>query len=100
MPSANGIPCIQAEKNDAVNATRPAVSKLAGWEALKFYNGIIAKETEKILESLPQMVERAGIDALVLDPMQFFAELGAMKLGLPYVSVAVAFYLDYSGQTP
>jgi MGT family glycosyltransferase len=100
LPSANGIPCIQAEKNDAVNATRPAVSKLAGWEALKFYNGIIAKETEKILESLPQMVERAGIDALVLDPMQFFAELGAMKLGLPYVSVAVAFYLDYSGQTP
>jgi MGT family glycosyltransferase len=100
LPSANGIPCIQAEKNDAVNVTRPAVSKLAGWEALKFYNGIIAKETEKILESLPRMVERAEIDALVLDPMQFFAELGAMKLGLPYVSVAVAFYLDYSGQTP
>ena len=100
LPNANGIPCIQADKNDAVNATRPAVSKLAGWEALKFYNGIIAKETEKILESLPRMVERAEIDALVLDPMQFFAELGAMKLGLPYVSVAVAFYLDYSGYTP
>ena len=100
LPNANGFPCIQAEKNDEVNATRPAVSKLAGWEALKFYCGIVAKETEKILQSLPQMVERAGIDALVLDPIQFFAELGAMKLGVPYVSVAVAFYLDYSGHTP
>jgi MGT family glycosyltransferase len=100
LPSANGLPCTQAEKNDAVNATRPAVSKLAGWEALKFYCGIIAKQTEEILESLPRMVEKAGIDALVLDPMQFFSELGALKLGLPYVSVAVAFYLDYSGYTP
>jgi MGT family glycosyltransferase len=98
--SANGLPCIPADESDEVNATRPAVSKLAGWEALKFYCGIIAKETEKILESLPQMVEKGGIDALVLDPMQFFTELGAMKLGLPYVSVSVAFYLDYSGYTP
>ena len=46
------------------------------------------------------MVKRAGIDALVIDPIQFFAELGAIKLGVPYVSVAVALYLDYSGQTP
>ena len=98
--SANGLPCIPADERDEVNATRPAVSKLAGWEALAFYCGIIAKGTEKILECLPQMVERAGIDALVLDPHQFFVELGAMKLGLPYVSVAVAFYLDYSGYTP
>jgi MGT family glycosyltransferase len=73
---------------------------LAGWEALEFYAGIAAKETEKILQSLPQMVKRAGIDALVIDPIQFFAELGAIKLGVPYVSVAVALYLDYSGHTP
>ena len=66
--SANGLPCIPADESDEVNATRPAVSKLAGWEALEFYCGIIAKETEKILQSLPQMVERAEIDALVLDP--------------------------------
>ena len=100
LPKANGFPCIAAEENDEVNATRPAVSKLAGWEALEFYCGIVAKETEKILQSLPQMVKRAGIDALVIDPIQFFAELGAIKLGVPYVSVAVACYVDYSGHTP
>jgi MGT family glycosyltransferase len=100
LPKANGFPCIPAEENDEVNATRPAVSKLAGWEALEFYCGIVAKETEKILQSLPQMVKRAGIDALVIDPIQFFAELGAIKLGVPYVSVAVACYVDYSGHTP
>jgi MGT family glycosyltransferase len=100
LPNANGFPCIPAEENDEVNANRPAVSKLAGWEALEFYVGIAAKETEKILQSLPQMVKRAGIDALVIDPIQFFAELGAIKLGVPYVSVAVALYLDYSGNTP
>ena len=100
MPNANGFPCIPADENDEVSATRPAVSKLAGWEAMEFLCGVVAKGTEKILQSLPQMVERAGIDALVLDPIQFFAELGAIKLGVPYVSVAVALYLDYSGYTP
>ena len=29
--NANGLPCLPAEKNDEINATRPAVSKLAGW---------------------------------------------------------------------
>ena len=100
LPNANGFPCIPADENDEVSATRPAVSKLAGWEAMEFLSGVVAKGTEKILQSLPQMVERAGIDALVLDPIQFFAELGAIKLGVPYVSVAVALYLDYSGYTP
>jgi zeaxanthin glucosyltransferase len=100
LPDANGFPCIPAEENDEVNATRPEVSKLAGWEALEFYCGVIAKETEKILQSLPRVVEDAGIDALVLDPIQFFAELGAIKLGLPYVTLAVTAYVDYSGRTP
>ena len=100
LPNANGFPCIPADENDEVNATRPAVSKLVGWEALQFYCGVISRETEKILQSLPQMVEKTRIDALVLDPIQFFVELGAIKLGVPYVSVAVASYLDYSGRTP
>jgi zeaxanthin glucosyltransferase len=100
LPDANGFPCIPAEENDEVNATRPEVSKLAGWEALEFYCGVIAKETEKILQSLPRMVEDAGIDALVIDPIQFFAELGAIKLGLPYVTLAATAYVDYSGRTP
>jgi zeaxanthin glucosyltransferase len=100
LPSANGLPCIPADESDEVNAKRPAVSKLTGWEALQFYCGVLTNETEKILESLPRMVKKAEIDALVIDPIQFFVELGAMKLGVPYVSVAVALYVDYSGGTP
>jgi MGT family glycosyltransferase len=67
---------------------------------LEFYIPVLAKDTEKILKSLPQMVKSTGIDALVLDPIQFFAELGPIKLGLPYVSVGLAMYIDYLGHTP
>ena len=101
LPSAHGLPCVPGnDKSDEVNATRPEVSKLSGWEALEFYIPVLGKETEKILKSLPQMVKSTGIDALVLDPIQFFAELGAIKLGIPYVSVGLAVYLDYLGHTP
>jgi zeaxanthin glucosyltransferase len=101
LPSAHGLPCICGDdKSDEANATRPEVSKLSGWQALEFYVPVLAQETEKILKTLPQMVKTNGIDALVLDPIQFFVELGAMKLGIPYVSVAVALYLDYLGHTP
>jgi zeaxanthin glucosyltransferase len=101
LPSAHGLPCVPGnDKGDEVNAARPEASKLSGWEALEFYVPVLAKETEKILKSLPQMVKTTGIDALVLDPIQFFVELGAMKLGIPYVSVGLAVYLDYLGHTP
>ncbi|HYZ72944.1 MAG TPA: glycosyltransferase [Chthoniobacterales bacterium] len=100
-PNANGLPCVPGnDKSDEVNATRPEVSKLSGWEALEFYIPVLGKETEKILKSLPRMLEKTGVEALVLDPIQFFVELGAIKLGVPYVSVAAALYLDYSGHTP
>ena len=101
LPSAHGLPCVPGnDRSDEVNATRPEVSKLSGWEALEFYVPVLAKDTERILKSLHQMVKTNGIDALVLDPIQFFAELGAIKLGLPYVSVGLAVYIDYLGHTP
>jgi zeaxanthin glucosyltransferase len=101
LPNAHGLPCAPGnDKSDEVSASRPEVSKLSGWEALEFYVPVLAKETERILKSLPQMVKTNGIDALVLDPIQFFAELGAIKLGLPYVSVGLAVYIDYLGHTP
>jgi MGT family glycosyltransferase len=100
LPSANGLPCVPGDKNDDMNANRPEMSKLEGPEAVAFYCGIAAKETEAIFKSLPGMLERTGVEALVLDPIQFFVELAAMKLGIPYVTVANALYLDFSGYTP
>ncbi|HEX3445584.1 MAG TPA: glycosyltransferase [Chthoniobacterales bacterium] len=99
-PSANGLPCVPGDKSDDMNANRPEVSKLEGESAVAFYCGIAAKETEAIFKSLPGMLERTGVEALVLDPIQFFVELAAMKLGIPYVTVANALYLDFSGYTP
>jgi hypothetical protein len=33
-------------------------------------------------------------------PVQFYAELGAVQLGMPYIHVSAALYLDFSGYTP
>jgi zeaxanthin glucosyltransferase len=98
-PSANGLPCVPGEKDD-MNANRPKMSKLEGQGALAFYCGVAAKETEVIFKSLPKMVETTGIEVLIIDPIQFCVELGAMKLGIPYITVATALYLDYFGYTP
>src|SRR6266481_4358495 len=99
-PNANGLPCVPGEKDDDMNANRPEMSKLEGVGALAFYCGVAAKETEVIFKSLPKMVETTGIEVLIVDPIQFCVELGAMKLGIPYITVATALYLDYFGNTP
>jgi len=98
--SANGLPCIPGEKDDNMNANRPEMSKLEGESALAFYCGVAAKETEVIFKSLPKMVDTTGIEALIIDPIQFCVELGAMKLSIPYITVSAALYLDYFGYTP
>jgi AraC-like DNA-binding protein len=100
LSSANGLPCIPGDKRDDLNANRPEMSQLEGNEALAFYCGVAAKETEAIFKSWPRMLEKTGVEALVLDPIQFFVELAAMKLRIPYVTVANALYIDFSGYTP
>src|SRR5262249_3155720 len=57
-------------------------------------------KTESILKSLPTIVQDNGIDALVIDTVQFYAELGAIQLGMPYVHVSNGVHHDYSGYTP
>jgi zeaxanthin glucosyltransferase len=98
--SANGLPCVPGPKNDEMNANRPEIGRLEGFDALTFYCGVAAKETEAIFKSLPRMVKTTGIEVLILDPIQFFVELAAMRLGIPYIDVSTALYLDYWGYTP
>jgi zeaxanthin glucosyltransferase len=99
-PSANGLPCVPGDKNDDMNENRPEMSKLEGESALAFYCGVAANETKVIFKSLLNMVDTTGIEALIIDPIQFYVELGAMKLGIPYITVAPALYLDFFGHTP
>ena len=98
--SANGLPCIPGDKHDDMNANRPEISKLEGNEALALYCSIAAKETEAIFKSLPRLLDKTGVEALLLDPIQFFVELAAMKSRIPYITVANALYIDFSGYTP
>jgi zeaxanthin glucosyltransferase len=97
---ANGLPCVLGDIRDPINESRPEVSKLQGDDALAFSVGLMVQRTAAMLESMPAMVEATGVDALIIDQIHFYAELAAMKLGIPYIHVAAALHCDYSGYTP
>jgi zeaxanthin glucosyltransferase len=67
---------------------------------VQFSLGMIMAQTEKILKSLPTMAQANGIDALVLDAVQLYTELGAIQLDIPYLHVSAAVYFDFSGYAP
>src|SRR5258708_16935032 len=98
--SANGLPCVPGNDRDPINENRPEVSKLEGDDALAFALGLAVQRTEAMLKSMPAMLEATGVDALIIDPIQFYAELAPMNLGIPYIHVAVSIHFDYSGYTP
>jgi zeaxanthin glucosyltransferase len=76
------------------------LSKLQGEEALQATLQNAAVRTETMLNSLPAILTAAGIEAVVLDTVLFYAELAPMSLGMPYAHVANALHFDYSGATP
>jgi hypothetical protein len=98
--SAAGLSCIPADENDYVNEGRSEISRLQGEDALVFSLQQVLRQTEGILNSMPAMVEKSGVDAVILDTVQFYAELAPMRLGIPYIDVAAALHFDYSGYTP
>src|SRR5215831_4714494 len=97
---AGGLPFVPSPEKDHINEARPEASKKQGQDALEFSVRAILAQTEAILKSLPAIVQANGIDALIIDTVQFYAELGAMQLGMPYVHVSNGVHHDYSGYTP
>jgi zeaxanthin glucosyltransferase len=97
---AAGLPFVPGPEKEPFSESTPEVSKLHGDDALEFGCRLVLDQTETILDSLAAMVEANDIDALLLDTVQFYAELGAMQLGLPYIHVSGALHLDYTGYTP
>jgi zeaxanthin glucosyltransferase len=97
---AAGLPCVPGNEKDRYNESRREVSKMQGEDALQFSVRVLLGRTEAILKSLPAVVQGNGVDALVIDTIQFYAELGAMQLGMPYIHVSNALPLDFSGYTP
>jgi zeaxanthin glucosyltransferase len=98
--SAAGLPCFDITEKDHINEHRPAVSKMQGEDVLLYAFRMVMSQTEAILESLPTTVQETGVDALLLDTVQFYAELGAIKLGMPYIHISLALHFDYTGHTP
>jgi zeaxanthin glucosyltransferase len=97
---AGGLPCAPGPEKDHLDKARPELSRLQGREALKFAFPRLLAQTETILKSLPAIVQTNGVDALALDTVQPYVELGAMQLGIPYIHVSVAMHRDYTGYTP
>ena len=97
---AGGLPFVPSPEEDRINEIRPEVSKKQGQDALQFSLPAVLAQTEVILKSLPAVVQENGIDALIIDTIQFYAELGAMQLGIPYVHVSTGVHHDHSGYTP
>jgi zeaxanthin glucosyltransferase len=97
---AAGLPFVPGPEKDHLDEKRPEQSKMQGEDALKFGVGTVLAQTETILKSLPAVVQANGIDALLIDTVQFYAELGAIQLGMPYIQVSNALHFDFSGYTP
>jgi zeaxanthin glucosyltransferase len=97
---AAGLPFVRGPEKDHINEKLPEMSKREGQDALQFSIRAVLTQTEAILKSLPAIVQANGIDALIIDIVQFYAELGALQLGMPYVHVSTGVHHDFSGYTP
>src|SRR5215467_14915208 len=97
---AGGLPFVPSPEKDHINEARPEASRKQGEDALQFSVRAVLAQTEAILKSLPAILKANGIDALIIDTVQFYAELGAMQLGMPYVHVSNGVHHDHSGYTP
>src|SRR5215469_15496218 len=100
---AAGLPVFFEENSADPSIMQQAiaeVSKMQGEDALEFGVKTIIGFTESILDSLPATVAETGVEALLIDASHFYAELGAIQLGIPYIHVANAMHSDYSGYTP
>jgi zeaxanthin glucosyltransferase len=97
---AAGLPFVPGPEKDHLNESRPDLSKMRGEDAVQFGARLVMAQTETIFKSLPAVVQVNGVDALVIDTFQFYAELGAIQLGMPYIHVSNALHFDFSGYTP
>jgi zeaxanthin glucosyltransferase len=97
---AAGLPFIPGEEERILSENRAEMSKKQGDEALKFSMGLIMSQSESMIKSLPAIVRSNQIDALIIDCVNFYVELAALQLGIPYIHVSAAAHFDYSGHTP
>jgi MGT family glycosyltransferase len=92
--------CEAAFSTGAANEIRRQMSELQGEDGVRFTVEAQGQMMGAALSSLPAALATARAEAVVLDAYQYYVEVIPMSLGLPYVHVSNALYLDYSGYTP
>jgi hypothetical protein len=80
--TANGLPSISSPKTNQFNDSISELARLEGEDAAILAMRALMLETEGILKTLPEMIQAARVEVLLIDPARFYAELGAMHLGL------------------
>jgi len=76
------------------------LSRMSPREASAYVIRSRGTQTESMFKSMPKVLEREGIDALVLDSYDVFREMLPLAMGMPYAQLACAAHFDFSGQTP
>jgi MGT family glycosyltransferase len=92
--------CEAAFSAGAANEIRRQMSELQGEDGVRFTVEAQGLMMGAALSSLPAALATARAEAVVLDGYQYYVEVIPMSLGLPYVHVSNALYLDHSGYTP
>ena len=78
---AAGLPFVPGPEKDHVNEGISGVSKMRGDDVLELSVRLVLAQTETILKSLPATVAATGVDALVLDAVQWYAGIGGDAAG-------------------
>ena len=57
-------------------------------------------QSESMIKSLPAIVQSNQIDALIINYLNYYVELAAIQLDIPYIHVYAGMHFDFSGHTP
>jgi zeaxanthin glucosyltransferase len=76
------------------------LSKLQGQAALELVKQLVARNLESSFRNLPQTLQEAKVDGLVLDETERGLGCVPLHLSMPYVHVSNALPFDFSGNTP
>jgi zeaxanthin glucosyltransferase len=76
------------------------LSTLKGEEALYFSFQLVADASRDLIEDGPRLIDESKVEALVLDSLGQNLDMVAMHLDVPYVHVACALHMDFTGNTP
>jgi zeaxanthin glucosyltransferase len=77
------------------------LTKLSGLDVIEYaLREMHPRRCRVTLEHLEEAILKGGIDAMVIDTIHFFAELVPMKMGLPYIHICNALFIDRTGSSP